>query len=79
MCILEYINHSNPVHLPSASEHDSELNVPADLPKGTLRVKDPLKRHPNASWSTYTLNKTHMQIQFILEESGLLRLQKHGF
>ena len=79
MRILGYINHSTPVHLPSASEHDSELNVPADLPKGTLRVKDPLKRHPNASWSTYILNETHMQIQFILEESGFLRLQKHGF
>ena len=79
MRILGYINHSTPVHLPSASEHDSELNVPADLSKGTLRVKDPLKRHPNASWSTYILNETHMQIQFILEESGFLRLQKHGF
>jgi hypothetical protein len=79
MRILGYINHSTPAHLPSASEHDSELNVPADLPKGTLRVKDPLKRHPNASWSTYILNETHMQIQFILEESGFLRLQKHGF
>jgi hypothetical protein len=71
MRILRYINHSTPVHLLSASKHDSELNVPADLPKGTLRVKDPLKRHPNASWSTYILNKTHMQIQFIFEESGL--------
>ncbi len=79
MRILGYINHSTPVHPPSSSEHDSELNVPADLPKGTLRVKDPLKRHPNASWSTYILNKTHMQIQFILKKSGFLRLQKHGF
>jgi hypothetical protein len=71
MRILGYINHSTPVHLPSASEHDSELNVPAGLPKGTLHVKDPLKRHPNVSWSTYILNKTHMQI---LEESGFLEV-----
>ena len=27
----------------------------------------------------YLLNEAHMQIQFILEESGFLQLQKHGF
>ena len=38
MCILGYINHSTPPHLPSPSEQDAELNAPADLPKGTVLV-----------------------------------------
>jgi hypothetical protein len=79
MRILGYINHSTPPHLPSPSEQDSELNAPADLPKGTVIVKDPLQRDPNVTWPTYLLNEAHMQIQFILEESGFLQLQKHGF
>jgi hypothetical protein len=79
MRILGYINHSTPPHLPSPSEQDAELNAPADLPKGTVLVKDPLQRDPNVTWPTYLLNEAHMQIQFILEESGFLRLQKHGF
>jgi hypothetical protein len=79
MRILGYVNHSTPPHLSSPSEHDMELNEHANLPKGTARVKDPLQRNPNVSWPTYLLNEAHMQIQFVLEESGFLRLQKHGF
>jgi hypothetical protein len=79
MRILGYIDHSTPPHLPSLSEQDSKLNAPADLAKGTVIVKDPLKRDPNVSWPAYLLNEAHMQIQFILQESGFLRLQKHGF
>jgi hypothetical protein len=56
MRILGYINQSTPPHLPSLSEQDSKLNAPADLPKGTVIVKDPLKRDPNVTWSTYLLN-----------------------
>ncbi|KAI2493932.1 hypothetical protein MHU86_20617 [Fragilaria crotonensis] len=79
MRILGYINHSTPAHLPSDSEIDAEFNAPADLPKGTARVEDPLRCPKDVSWSTLILNETHMQIQFILEESGFLRLQNHGF
>ena len=79
MRILGYINQSTPPHLPSLSEQDSKLNAPADLPKGTVIVKDPLKRDPNVTWPTDLSNEAHMQIQFIFEESGFLRLQKHGF
>ena len=56
-----------------------ELNEPANLPKGTACFKHPLQRNPNVSWLTYLLNEAHMQIQFVLEESGFLRLKKHGF
>ncbi|KAI2495724.1 hypothetical protein MHU86_18783 [Fragilaria crotonensis] len=79
MRILGYINHSTPPHAPSPSEQDAELNAPVGLPKGTVLVKDPLQRDPNVTWPTYLLNEAHMQIRFILEESGFLRLQKHGF
>ena len=79
MRILGYINHSTTPHLPSLSEQDTKLNAPAVLLKGTKFVKDPLQRNPNVTWPTYLLNEAHMQIQFILEESGFLRLQKHGF
>jgi hypothetical protein len=66
MRILGYINHSTPAHLPSDSEIDAEFNAPADLPKGTARVEDPLRCPKDVSWSTLILNETHMQIQFIL-------------
>ena len=79
MRILGYINHSTPAHLPSDSEMDVEFNVPTNLPKGTVLVKDPLPRPDDVSWPTLILNEMHMQIQFILEESGFLRLQKQGF
>lgn len=79
MRILGYINHSTPAHLPSESELDIEFNAPTHLPKGTVLVKDPLPRDPSVSWATYLLNEAHMQIEFILAESGYLRLQEHGF
>ena len=49
MRILGYINHSTLPHLPTPSEQDAELNVPADLQKGTVLVKDPLQRDPNVT------------------------------
>jgi hypothetical protein len=51
-----------------------------DLPDGTI-VGDlsSLMQIPNASWSSYLLNEMHMQIRFILEESGFLELQRNGF
>ena len=79
MRILGYINHSTPTHLPTDSEIDLNFNAPTNLPKGVALVKDPLPRPDDVSWATLSLNETHMQIQFILEESGYLRLQKHGF
>jgi hypothetical protein len=60
MRILGYINHSTPLHIPSLSEQDPELNAPADLAKGTVIVKDPLKRDPNVTWPTYL----HLRRQF---------------
>ncbi len=49
---------------------NSKLNAPADLPNGTVIVKDPLKCDANVTWPTYLLNEAHMQIQFILKDSG---------
>ena len=79
MRILGYINHTTPAHTISQSECDPNFNCPSHLPKGTLLAKDPLPRQRNASWASCLLNETHMQIQFILEESGFLRLQEKGF
>jgi hypothetical protein len=80
MRILGYINHSTPTHLPADAEINLILNTPKDLPKGVAHVKDPLPcPNDDVRLATLTLNETHMQIQFILGESGFLRLQKHGF
>ena len=80
MRILGYINHSTPANLPSDAEIDPRFNAPTDLPNDVHRVKDPLQcPNDDVSWATLLLNETHMQINFILEESGFLRLQKHGF
>ena len=51
----------------------------ADVPDGTVIGQVTLKSIPNVSWSTYILNEMHMQIKFILEESGFLDLQRKGF
>ncbi|KAI2511234.1 hypothetical protein MHU86_3200 [Fragilaria crotonensis] len=51
----------------------------ADVPDGTVIGQVALKSIPNVSWSTYILNEMHMQIKFILEESGFLDLQRKGF
>jgi hypothetical protein len=81
MRILGYIHHSTPPHLPSGADVDSEFNSPVGLADDVVRVKDPICRPANGdvSWATLLLNETHMQIQFILEESGFLRLQNSGF
>ena len=75
MRILGYIHHSTPPHLPSGANVDSEFNAPVELPDDVVRVKNPIHRpaNGNVSWATLLLNKTHMQIQFILKESGFLR------
>ena len=79
MRILGYINHSTPPKQSSVQDLDPVFNVPTDFPRGTARVRDPLPRRPDVTWASYLLNEAHMQIQFILEHSGFLRLQKHGF
>ena len=82
MRILGYINHSTPAHIPQQSANDisTNLNVPdVTLPPGTVIANALLKRLKNVSRPTYLQNKMHMQIEFILEQSGFLRLQKHGF
>jgi hypothetical protein len=79
MRILGYINHSTPAHLPSLADLDTDFNAPTGLPKGTVVLDAPLRRMNDLTWSTYLLNETHMQIQFILEESGFLQLQNKGF
>jgi hypothetical protein len=79
MRILGYINHSAPAHLPALSELDTEFNAPSGLPHGTVVVEAPLRRIKNVTWPTYLQNELHIQIQFILEESGFLQLQRKGF
>jgi len=81
MRILGYIHHSTPPHLPSGANVDSAFISPIELPDDVVRVKNPIRRpaNGNVSWATLLLNETHMQIQFILKESGFLRLQNRGF
>jgi hypothetical protein len=79
MRILGKRNHSTPAHLPSLAELDTKLNAPTGLLEGSVVLDAPLRRMNNLTWSTYLLNKTHMRIQFILKESGFLRLQNKGF
>jgi hypothetical protein len=79
MRILGYINHSAPAHLPALSELDTEFNAPSGLPHGTVVFEAPLRRIKNVTWPAYLLNELHIQIRFILEESGFLRLQRKGF
>ena len=79
MRILGYINHSTPAHVPSLADLDTDFNAPTGLPKGTVVLNAPLRRMNDLTWSTYLLNETHMQIQFILKESGFLQLHNKGF
>jgi hypothetical protein len=76
MRILGYINHSSPAHFPQQKTDKTTTNSNAP---NCLLPPAPLKRLQNISWPTYILNKMHMQIDFILEHSGFLRLQNHGF
>jgi hypothetical protein len=76
MRILGYINHSA-AHklLPEASKE----RTPENLPKGTVIAPAPLETLSNVlSWPTYLLNEMHIQIKFILKESGFKRLQQKG-
>jgi hypothetical protein len=81
MRILGYINHSTPAHLLSGADADSVFTSPQELADAVVRIKNPICRptNGNVSWATLLLNETHKQIQFILEESGFLRLQNSGF
>jgi hypothetical protein len=82
MRILGYINHSTPAHIPPQSANDTttNFNVPdVTLLPGTVIANAPLKRLKNVSWTTLLQNEMHMQINFILEQSSFLRLQKQGF
>jgi Plavaka transposase len=82
MRILGYICQF-PAHKPNSKKGASSTAAvieAADLPDGTI-IGDAssLKQIPGVSWSTYLLNEMHMQIKFILEESGYLKLQRNGF
>jgi hypothetical protein len=79
MQIHGYICH-NPAHKPNFK--DGKVIVkdqPLDLPHGTVVGLASLKLIPNVSWSTYLRNQMYMQIQFFLEESGFVNLQRKGF
>jgi hypothetical protein len=79
MRILGYICHS-PAHQPSSKGGIVVIrDPPTDLPPGTVVSRVPLDPIPDVTWSTYLLNEMHLQIQFILEESGFLDLQRNGF
>jgi Plavaka transposase len=79
MRILGYICHS-PAHQPNFKGGVVRVSEPpTDLPPGTVVGRVPLKPIPNVSWSTYLLNEMHLQIEFILEQSGFLDLQRNGF
>ena len=75
MRILGYINHSA-AHKPPPASKKWDCDT---LPKGTVIAPAPLKPFSDVSWPTYLLNEMHMQIKFILEESGFIRLQEKGF
>ncbi|KAI2498528.1 hypothetical protein MHU86_15988 [Fragilaria crotonensis] len=81
MRILGYICQF-PAHKPTSKKGRKSGFAPtmaADVPDGTVIGQVALKSIPNVSWSTYILNEMHMQIKFILEESGFLDLQRKGF
>ncbi len=83
MRILGYICQF-PAHKPTCKKgmNSARVVVPtaADVTNdGTVIGCVALKSIPNVSWSTYLLNEMHMQIKFILEESGFLKLQRNGF
>ena len=79
MRILGYICHS-PAHQPSSKGGFVDVSAPPrDLPPGTVVGRVSLKPILDVTWSTHHLNKMHKQIQFILEESGFLDLQRNGF
>ena len=81
MHILGYIHHSTPPHLPSGADVDSEFNFSVELADDVVRAKSRIHRPANGdvSLATLLLNETHMQTQYMVEESGFVRLQNSGF
>jgi len=83
MRVLGYIC-QYPAHTPTSRDLQTmtcpDKSVSADdLPDDTVIAEVALKLIPNVTWATYLLNEMHMQIKFILEESGFLKLQRNGF
>ncbi len=82
MQILGYICQF-PAHKPTSKKGSIDsgfsATMAADVADGTVIGCVALKNIPNVSWPTYLLNEMHMQIKFILEESGFLDLQRNGF
>ncbi len=65
MRILGYICHS-PAHQPNFKGGVVDVSEPpTDLPPDTVIGRIPLKPIPNVTWSTYLLNETHLQIEFM--------------
>jgi hypothetical protein len=75
MRILGYINYSD-AHKPPPASKTWDHTEP---PKEAVIAPAPLKPLSNLSWPTYLLNEMHIQIKFILEESGFKRLQEKVF
>jgi hypothetical protein len=81
MRILGYVCHSSPVHQTKMKGGVPDVVTPPPyLPDGSVIAHVPLKPLPGLPcWATYLLNKMRLQIEFILEVSGYLDLQRHRF
>ncbi|KAI2507022.1 hypothetical protein MHU86_7407 [Fragilaria crotonensis] len=80
MRILGYVCHSSPAHQTKMKGGVPDTVTPRPyLPDGSVIARVPLKPLPGLPWATYLLNEMHLQIEFILEVSGYLDLQRHGF
>ena len=80
MRILGYICHSSPGHQPDMKGGVPNIDQPRPyLPPGSVAATAPLFPYPSLTWPTYLLNEVHLQIAFILEQSGYLELQRNGF
>ena len=80
MRILGYVCHSSPAHQTNMKGGVPDIVTPRPyLPDGSVVAHVPLKPLSALPWATYSLNKMHLQIEFILEQSGYLDLQRHGF
>jgi hypothetical protein len=70
----------HPAHIPSPSELATAMfNVPTISLMGILADDAPLRSLKNVTWPMCLLKERHMQIQFILQESDFLLLQRRGF
>ena len=81
MRILGYVCHSSPARQTKMKGGVPDVITPRPyLPPGSVIAHVPLKPLPHLPCCvTYLLNKMHLQIEFILEESGYLDLQRNGF